>query len=407
MGRHIYTVGGHLATLYNNTTGLSGIEVTDPDIILRYYTHDTTQTGARYDGITYEGRLVDTTNACYYSTQLYAKPKLSDLTAAQFVSASELTAYGTFPQGGNYRTDGTYYFPYDVSPVGCYVIPKSAYSGDKELYVYIWLPSIESNPVDDDATYPDATMLAMESVGMDIIRCRVKNGGASWMFNQTYISSMSGVNIASQDLNFGVGEVYPDASSYPPIIIRDSNIPNLNPYDNPSVFYQYVDNCSGTLFTQDFKHTDYTPDILNSNIAIEHDHPDKDITLSATTATIYTHDDRLNINASSCNLTGVLYNINLTAYSSNILVGSQWHDGRCYADHSFIDLREHTNVYYNIDSISAQYCTLSGLYNVMIIYQNPGTAHRKLVECTGYDPSTQKTWYFENYPTLPPVEITP
>ena len=144
-----YTVGGNLATLNN------------PNMILRYYTHNTA--GAYYDGFSI--RVTDSyiksvdpdySNMCYYSDTYYEKPKIEDLTRAEFIPSADLTVSGEY----NDLVCNDLVFPNDIryKTPGAYVIPKTAYSGDKSLYVYVWLPDINYG----NEAGVDCTMLAAE-----------------------------------------------------------------------------------------------------------------------------------------------------------------------------------------------------------------------------------------------------
>lgn len=146
-----YTVGSNLATLHN------------PNMILRYYTHNTA--GAYYDGFSI--RVTDSyiksvdpdySNMCYYSDTYYEKPKIEDLTRAEFIPSADLTVSGEY----NDLVYNDLVFPNDIryKTPGAYVIPKSAYICDKSLYVYVWLPDINYAPYYGNEASVDCTMLA-------------------------------------------------------------------------------------------------------------------------------------------------------------------------------------------------------------------------------------------------------
>jgi hypothetical protein len=226
MSIKLYTVGGNLATLYNNTTALSSVIRYDPNIILRYYTHNTAGSGAYYDGFSIrvpdsyiKSVYPDYSNMCYYSDTYYEKPKIDDLIKAEFIPSADLTVSGSY----NDLVYNDLVFPYDTEykTPGAYVIPKSAYSGDKSLYVYIWLPDINYAPDYDNEAGVDCTTLAVDSVGLDILKADVPNL-TSLMFNQTYVSAIHNANIASGFITFGYGDVV--TAGLPTMNFYDSNV---------------------------------------------------------------------------------------------------------------------------------------------------------------------------------------
>jgi len=139
----MFTVGGSVATLYNQTTATQshGILRNKPLIIMKYDANANNQ--AAFDGIScsVSDDLDTTHDYVYYSTAFSLTPNIATLTAADSYHLDK-TAYEEV-DGLRIITNNEHTFPvyvreswYDDEYYG-YVIPKSAYSA-QDLYVYVY-----------------------------------------------------------------------------------------------------------------------------------------------------------------------------------------------------------------------------------------------------------------------------
>lgn len=257
--QYVYTTSaGDLA--YQRATHdelLTTFTTADPQIILRYFTHNTAGSGAYYDGFT----VVSAANApnlpagamCYLGTGFSAKPHLEDLTAAQFVPRSAYTGYRAAPLRWLYDD---MCFPFDNSNncVGSFVIPKSAYSGTNEVYAYLWLPS-PALADDLSANYNiDMTMLAPDSVGMEVMKFSATLPN-TYIANETKISAIHSANC--EGFYIGDGSDVQSTSFYNIDTIDNSNL------SQNSIIYMggggatHVNLLSSCTFTNDFRLIEY------------------------------------------------------------------------------------------------------------------------------------------------------
>lgn len=252
--QYIYTTSaGDLA--YQRATHdelLTTFTTADPQIILRYFTHNTAGSGAYYDGFT----VISAANVpnlpadamCYLSTGFSAKPHIEDLTAAQFVPRSAYEYWDTNPRRWHYNNMN---FPFDAGDtcVGSFVIPKSAYSGTNEIYAYLWLPSPEL--ADDlSANYNvDLTMLAPDSVGVEVMKFSATLLN-DYILNETVVSAIHSANCYNFEI--GSGEDVQSQSFYHVNLIEDSLI-NYSLFNGASNnVTANVDTIRNCKFAEDF-----------------------------------------------------------------------------------------------------------------------------------------------------------
>jgi hypothetical protein len=140
----MFTVGGNVATLYNQTTATQshGIPRNKPLIIMKYDANANNQ--AAFDGICCD--VVDDLNTThdyvYYSTAFSLNPDITTLTAADSYHLDKSVYQEVDERLFTVTNNGLTFpvAPYEhwyKSDLYGYVIPKSAYSA-QDLYVYVY-----------------------------------------------------------------------------------------------------------------------------------------------------------------------------------------------------------------------------------------------------------------------------
>lgn len=142
--KYMFTVGGNVATLYNQTTATQspGIPRNKPLIIMKYDANANNQ--AAFDGICCDvvDDLDTTHDYVYYSTAFSLTPNIATLTAADSYHLDK-SVYQEVDAGIFTVTNNGLTFPvrpyehWTNSDLYGYVIPKSAYSA-QDLYVYVY-----------------------------------------------------------------------------------------------------------------------------------------------------------------------------------------------------------------------------------------------------------------------------
>lgn len=402
MAIKLYTVGGNLATLYNNTTALRSFKQYDPNIILRYYTHNTAGTGAYYDGFSVRVPYnyvktvePDYSNMCYYSDTYYEKPNIEDLTKAEFISSADLTVSGAY----NDLVYNDLVFPYDTQykTPGAYVIPKSAYSGDKSLYVYVWLPDVNYAPDFDNEAGVDCTMLAVDSVGLDILKADVPNL-TNVMFNQTYVSAIHNANIAAGSITFGYGDVVhtglPEMNFYNSNVHLDYGLSRSNPTPitsaiNSTIDYvasaSYVSGCDITLQKGATPYNSgYIGTAIDSNVLIKHESIIK--------------------NARNCSITAEQIYHGIANYASgcNITVLKD----TCHPDiHQTYEKCNFSGMIRDARNVTLNKCNITGSVMYISDLKWTWTQNASMVKTYLHSTYDNTDWYFENFPSLDPVQI--
>lgn len=268
------TSAGNLA--YQRVSGdelLTTFTVADPQIILRYFTHNPEGSGAYYDGFT----VVSATNVpnlpagamCYLGTGYSAKPHLEDLTAAQFIPNSAYDGRST-TYGDAWTYQGML-FPYDnFNCVGSFVVPKSAYSGDNEVYAYVWLPSPEMAEELSGNYSLDMTMLSPDSVGMEVMKFSATLD-TEFIVNQTLVSGVHNANTLG--FCIGGGEIIDVEDLYHVDTISNSLLtPSTFRWGtdysvNHDIFVNTVSACDfGSAFTQSLTHQFSSHQIVDSTV---------------------------------------------------------------------------------------------------------------------------------------------
>lgn len=142
--KYMFTVGGNVATLYNQTTATQshGIPRNKPLFIIKYDANANNQ--AAFDGICcdVDDDLDTTHDYVYYSTAFSLNPDITTLTAADSYHLDK-SVYQEVENGLFTVTNNGLTFPvrpyehWSNSELYGYVIPKSAYSA-QDLYVYAY-----------------------------------------------------------------------------------------------------------------------------------------------------------------------------------------------------------------------------------------------------------------------------
>lgn len=142
--KYMFTVGGNVATLYNQTTATQSHSIprNKPLIIMKYDANANNQ--AAFDGICCDvvDDLDTTHDYVYYSTVFSLNPDITTLTAADSYHLDK-SVYQEVDVGLFTVTNNGLTFPvkpyehWTNSDLYGYVIPKSAYSA-QDLYVYVY-----------------------------------------------------------------------------------------------------------------------------------------------------------------------------------------------------------------------------------------------------------------------------
>lgn len=145
--KYMYTVGGNLATLYNQTTATQSHDIprNDPFLIMKYDANANNQ--AAFDGICCDIRTDTNTNRdyVYYSTAFSLKPDITTLTAADSLlldisNPQEIDGICTITNNGLTYPVAIHESLTASKHIG-YTIPKSAYSAN-DLYVYVYAKDV-------------------------------------------------------------------------------------------------------------------------------------------------------------------------------------------------------------------------------------------------------------------------
>lgn len=149
--KYMFTVGGNVATLYNQTTATQSHSIprNKPFLIMKYDANANNQ--AAFDGITCEiDNDAEYTSAAhdyvYYSTAFSLTPNIATLTAASSVLLDKTSYQEIDNRMWSITQDGLIYpinpyEHYNVAIAYGYAIPKSAYSAN-DLYVYVYAKDI-------------------------------------------------------------------------------------------------------------------------------------------------------------------------------------------------------------------------------------------------------------------------
>lgn len=149
--KYMFTVGGNVATLYNQTTATQSHDIprNKPFLIMKYDANSNNQ--AAFDGITCEidngaGYTSAAHDYVYYSTAFSLTPNIATLTAVSSVLLDKTSYQEIDNRMWSITQDGLIYpiAPYEHYNVAIaygYAIPKSAYSAN-DLYVYVYAKDI-------------------------------------------------------------------------------------------------------------------------------------------------------------------------------------------------------------------------------------------------------------------------
>lgn len=395
----MFTINGKASTIGN--VALTGSAIADPSVILHYSgTPSVNRTLGTYDGFSIRipksgTSAYDYFNLCYYSTAYYEQPNLNDLTKALFLSRSADLNTESDYLVSNQEIDGKYRkFPVDfystaVDVPGAYYLPHSAFEGGNELYVYLWLPDVQTAPDDNDQVGLDCTLLeTYHNWNMDILKAKLPAMTFA-SFNQTCVKSITNADIAYDSQVFGYGGVI--NSSYYGLgdinLVSDSKIGCTNNTGLQEVYSAYNSELSGF----NISHAE------NCKIFGDLENINKPVTaLSAINCDI--PDSVSYKSANTCNITG--YPENSTAINSNVIL-------RGFTD---------THITYKNCNISGS--IYSDLYlsaedsNITSTYLNPGYSpvRGNYKNCYFYyvntgNPAFNSSWYAEDYPTTPFVPL--
>lgn len=154
--KYMYTVGGNVATLYNQTTATQSHSIprNKPLFILKYDVNANNQ--AAFDGICCDvvDDLDTTHDYVYYSTAFSLTPNIATLTAAESYQLDKSTHQAVDNSLWTVTNSGLTFpvKPYEhwnSSLLYGYVIPKSAYSA-QDLYVYAFEKDISETSGTDE-----------------------------------------------------------------------------------------------------------------------------------------------------------------------------------------------------------------------------------------------------------------
>lgn len=211
-----YTIGGNIATI--NSEALIKPQYIEPYVVIGLYNINQSDVPAIVDGFTFQNNISGKSLLFYSDTSSFDESFHNDiitsaanneqihinvdkLTACDYITSAQL-------QSGTSTIDGIYTVKTDLSGrkymtephanvFGAYLLPASAYTGNKSIYVFLTNAEDVYTP---DTVYPDVdfTIGSYNDIGMDVLLS--KSTHYTGAYNLTHVRSANNITFDGSDL---------------------------------------------------------------------------------------------------------------------------------------------------------------------------------------------------------------